>query len=577
MNVTQRSIQSGDRSTSIRSAHASSRSRGVAIVMVIVCVAVAAVIGSAYVASQLNAPQIVDNVNDGIEARYLADSGADLATAIMECETIDWRAATATGGILVDNLPIGHGTVSITVKNAAGDNPDSTTEYPIIVSKGTSDNMRQTVGMQVHAPLPSKTSGHVDVDLSEFAAFANSSINVDSGWIAGWGASPRAAVGLPVKVGTNAITNGAIRIKDSTAAPDAVGYVMATAPVGTITDAFGGPAPIRRVDYSNNETVMLPTPPTPNYSGLAWALSKTPTITSNTSILVDSDRRYNSITVDLGATLTIDLAGGNRTVAISGPLVLQNRGVLQINNGHLDLVVTGPFGMSTRSVVALGPGASLSIWLGGHMSIDDSVIGLPADFGNHSRQASKGLAEYYDPSLCTIYRLTSINSIDLTPLDADNATAWVWSDNAIKSWIFTTDSFVCARLYGPTKAAVSVDTGSAVFGNVVANTIDIANLSAIYYDHALDSECGYTTPDSALFAAPLDLRDDVRLLLTDLNDSTVATVLALLNVAPGPTPFDPFGPTHRSKKRVASRAWKYFGQKIKRDRKSTVDVVAETK
>jgi len=574
MNVTQHAIQTDVRSTRVRSVPPSNRSRGVAIVLVIVGVAAAAVIGAAYVASQLNAPQIVGNVNEGIEARYIADSGADLATAIMECETIDWRAAAATG-VLIDNLPMGDGSVSITVKNTAGSNPDTYTEYPIIVSKGKSGAMKQTVGAQVHAPLSANSSGKVDVDLSEFAAFGGESINVVSGWITRWPASPRASVGLPVKVGTNAITSAAITIKDAAAAPDAVAYVMASAPASTVTDSGGGPAPIGRNNFSTSETIPLPPPPTPGLSNLCWSPYRTPSITANTISVVNSDRRLSSLSIDDKATLTVDLAGGNRTIGISGPLTIQGEGALEIENGHLDLVVQGNLNVLGKGVMSLGPGASVTIWVGGTVTIDDSAIGLPLSLRTMSRDAQQGLNVYYDPQLCTLYRINAINSIDLNLLDFDDAANWVWTDNTLKSWIISGQAYVCARIYGYSEVALTIDNHSAVFGNVVANNVVVSNNSAIYYDHTLDTGCGYTAPNSALYAAPLDLRDDVRALLVDLNPGTIASVLALLGGDPAPVPFNPFAPTPRDKDRVSSRWWKHYGQKIKRDRKSTVETVID--
>ncbi len=551
------------------------RRRGVAIVLVMVAVAAAAVIGSAYIASQLNAPQIVGNVNSGIEARYIADSGADLATAIMECETFDWRTAQA-GGVLVSNLPVGRGSVTIVVKDSQGSNPDSTCEYPVIVSKGTSGSMKQFVGMQVHAPRPSVAETNVDVDLSEFAAFGAASIDVMSGWIARWPASPDASIGLPVKIGTNATTAGAIRIADSTCAPDAIGYLMTSAPLGTITDARNGPAPIRRGSTSKTEPVLLPAPPTPDFSAIKWASPRGPNVTSDTTIFRNSDRRHTSLTVD-GAVLTVDLGGGHRTVGISGPLSINNGGVLSIQNGSLDLVVQGAFNVFNGSVLELGPGVTLRLFLGSTVSIDNSIIGLPKSELPGSRQAKDGLARYYDPSLCTIYRINSINSVDLNLLDLDDAAAWLWSDNTIKSWFINQTSLVCGRIYGHSKVDLSIDNQSAVYGNAVARSIVVANASAIYYDHCLDDNLGYTNPDSALYAAPLDLRDDIRLLLTDLNDSTLGSILALLSGGPPPPPvaIDPFAPTPRDKKRVASRWWKHYGAKVKRDRQSPVeDVIA---
>lgn len=545
--------------------------RGVAIVLVIVAVAAAAVIGSAYVASQLNAPQVVGNVNSGIQARYIADSGADLATAIMECETFDWRTAQSNG-VLVDNLAIGGGSVSIMVKDISGEDPDQDCEYPVVVTKGTMGRMKQMVGMQVHTPRKEIIAENVDVDLSEFAAFGGASIDLMSGWITRWPASPMADLGLPVKVGTNAVTSGALKIADSASAPDAIGYVMATASATTITDATNSARPIRRENFSNNEPVMLPAPPTPNLAGLVYAPKLSVNINTVLTQAPVEDLRYTFITIN-GGDLTLDLGGASRTIAMSSALTIQNGSTLRVVNGHLDLVVLGQFSLWSGSAIEIGSDASLRIFAGGTMYVDQSVIGLPADIARSTPDARNGLEEYHDPNRCTIYRLTSINSVDITPVDGIAGT-WVWSDTAVKSWIISPNSFVCGRIYGPNKVSLSIDNRSAVFGSVAARNIVIANQSAIYYDHCLDERTGYTNPDSRLYAGPLDLRDDIRLLLTDLDEGTLGAILALLaGPDPAPVAIDPFAPTPRDKERVARRWWKRYGVQVKRDRKSAVETV----
>ncbi len=547
--------------------------RGVAIVLVIVAVAAAAVIGSAYVASQLNAPQIVGNVNAGIEARYIADSGADLATAIMECETFDWRAAQ-DNGVLVDNLNIGNGKVSIKVKDVSGSNPDSTCEYPVVVCTGKSGDMTQLVGMQVHAPRPEVVAKTVDVDLSEFAAFGNTSIDLANGWIMGWPESPLGTLGLPVNIGTNGTARSSVTVAMTGNAPQGLGFVMAVADPEAIANNFRTSSLVRRVEFSTNEPILLPAPPTPDLSGLLWATVRAPNITADTAMNLGSNKRHTSLTVDNAATLSVDLGGGTRAVGISGPLTIQNGGVLRIDNGHLNLVVQGAFNMFGRSALELGPNASLTIYLGGTMSIDDSVVGLPVRWRDFARDARKGMSEYFDPSLCTIYRITSINSVDLNLFDGDDAAAWAWTDGAVKSWLLNTGTYLCGRMYGHSKVSLSLNNRSAVFGNVVANSIIVATESAIYYDHKLNPGNGYTNPDSALYAAPMDLRDDIRLLLTDLNHSTLALVTALLASAPPPpVAIDPMAPTPRDKSRVAHRWWKRYGVQLKRDRSSAVEEV----
>lgn len=542
---------------------------GMAILLVIVAVAAAAVIGSAYVANRLNAPQVVRNANGGAQARYLADSGADLATAIMECETFDWRLAQ-TNGVLVSNLPLAGGTVTIRVSDASGAVPDSKCEYPVITAGGSSGGMKQVVAAQAHAPLPERVQEEVTVDLSEFAVFGAASVNAVNGWILRWEAGPLADLGLPVNVGTNGTSAGSMRFDNRYNAPDSRGYVMASAAAGTIIDDTNTYTPIPRVNFSNNETVLLPAPPTPSLGGLTWAASRNPTISASTSIVSTGDKRYGSLTID-NATLRVDLGGAHRTMGITGNLAISNGGVLSLQNGQLDLVIQGALNLFNRSTIELGAGATLRIFLGGTMSIDDSVVGLPVSVCQSSRDARDGLRTYSDPQRCIIYRITSINSVDLNLLDLDDAASWLWSDTTSKSWMINNAAFVCARIYGHAKADISLNGRSAVFGNVVGRTVTFGTESAVYYDHALDRGNGYTNPQSRLYAGPLDLRDDIRLLLTDLNPGTIASILSLLNGGAEPIIIDPFAVTPRDKTRVRSRAWRHYGLKVWRERELGAD------
>ncbi len=568
------SLRSTDGVRRGRPAARRSRSRrGMAILLVIVAVAAAAVIGSAYVASRLNAPQVVLNTNAAAQARYVADSGADLATAIMECKTIDWRSVQ-TGGVLVDALPIGSGSVTIRVSTYDGDTPDGECEYSLITSSGSIGTIKQVVSAQAYTPLPTRTKEEVSVDLREFAVFGASSINCIDGWILRWNASPIARLGLPVNIGTNATVLGSIRLDNRNSAPDGRGFVMASAALGVIADDTLSYVPIPRVNFSINETVLLPAPPTPSLGGLTWSAARNPNVTANTSIVSTGDKRYGSLTID-GARLAVDLGGVSRTMGISGNLSLNNGAILSIQNGHLDLVVQGALNMFNASTIELGTGATMRIFLGGTMSIEDSVIGMPSSETATSRDARQPIQNYYSPQACTIYRITTINSVDLNLLDLDDAASWVWSDAAAKSWIIANKAAICARIYGRGGADISLNSRAAVYGNVVGRSVIIGTEAAVYYDHTLDLGIGYTNPDSRLYAAPMDLRDDIRLLLTDLNTSTLDAILALLSGGGVVTPVVPGEPTPRDKALVKNRSLRQYGLQVWRERKWGGEYLAE--
>ena len=86
------------------------RRRGMAMLLVMICMATATILASAYLASRENSPAIAENVQNTAAARWSSLSGLEMTVAMLETE-FDWRTHAANDGMLLSDHPMGgHGT-----------------------------------------------------------------------------------------------------------------------------------------------------------------------------------------------------------------------------------------------------------------------------------------------------------------------------------------------------------------------------------------------------------------------------------------------------------------------------------
>ena len=167
--------------------------------LVMIAVLITGGMAVAYFGSRDNSVAISANIEKSSLARVSAETGVDLAIAILETDT-DWRTNHVNGVILSD-FEFGKSTFTISIE-------DSETQLP---PTEDSLNLNLTVQSQVGGVTQTMlveatvipNDEEFDVDFSEFAIFAESSIEVnDLSSINRWTASPAATYDKELKVGT---------------------------------------------------------------------------------------------------------------------------------------------------------------------------------------------------------------------------------------------------------------------------------------------------------------------------------------------------------------------------------------
>ncbi len=172
--------------------------RGIALILVMVAIFVTGGMAVAYFGSRDNSIAISSNVASSCKARIVAESGLDLAIAILETNA-DWRTNHIDGVILQD-FQIDGGTITITIVDDDTDLPptDTTLNVEIIVTSTFEGRTQITEATATIIP----NDDEFDVDYSEFAIFASNQIRMlGASSIQNWNASPMHSHD-PIQIGT---------------------------------------------------------------------------------------------------------------------------------------------------------------------------------------------------------------------------------------------------------------------------------------------------------------------------------------------------------------------------------------
>ncbi|MCA9296206.1 MAG: hypothetical protein KC983_06800, partial [Phycisphaerales bacterium] len=257
---------------------------------------IATILAVAYLASRDNSAVIGVHITDQTEARWLAQSGLEVGIAVLETGA-DWRT-THDKGLVLDDFPLGNGTIDLRIMDLATSAPpaESTTDVAIVASATIGDITQQCLAT---AYVP-QAAMHVtvDVDLSEFAVFADDSIAMrGESTITRWSTAPSNLSAPPLSIGTRAVSAHSILLNDDAAAIDTTVFHGPGASAGLI----GGTSPNPIHDFSLQHDVPLPAPPVPS----------TTTITGTTDILA-----ANGTTVSTDSTF-LDVVVSNKADALT--------------------------------------------------------------------------------------------------------------------------------------------------------------------------------------------------------------------------------------------------------------------
>ncbi len=489
----------------IYNAHRHER-RGVAMMLVLATIAVVTVSTVAYLSTQNSQPTIGQNVTSGAQARSAAETGVDLTVAIMQADNINWRTAH-TNGVLVDSYNFGGGTVTVTVADLNGNPPDATTEYVVVDAVGECDGHSQIAQAEVYAPLETRD---VDIDLSEFAAFGVQQIELSGGVLQRWTQSPRAPLKEALRLGTNNLRSGAVSLSADSSMSSGKFYVSEGASATVLDDKRGNDYTIDRVDATVNEAIPIPAPPTPDTSGCSMASPYRKAFNKGDWGLENS-MEYGRLYMWDGATLTTQ--EDNQVLHVTGNVELSEYARIIVRHS-LDLVVDGDLSVSSAAIEIRDEGV-LRLFVRGNIIFDDCVVGLPIDglVNPDSRIAEEGIGYYRNPERCQIYQIVD-PELGSQEFDIRNR------------------SFVCGRLYAP-GSVIEIKQDSAVFGNLIGDTIITLSGSYLHYDHTLDKRRGYTSTSCGMYDNVKDLDDLAIAKISTLDKSSVDEVNDYMTVKYG--------------------------------------------
>jgi hypothetical protein len=204
--------------------------------------------------------------------------------------------------------------------------------------------------------------------------------------------------------------------------------------------------------------------------------------------------RHNRLEITSNAVRTIK---GNIDVVCEEDLRINSGGKLVVE-GRVKIVVFEDLKLDQGSIELKG-NSSLQLYVRGgtNVEIRDSFIGelRAADVRDNS-----GNAAWINPQRVSIFSMPPAG--------------------AAGDWIVRGRSVIKGSIYAPDAANVSIQEQSALYGRVAAQSVELIDDAAVFYDHCLDSRHGYTNPDSDLFDGNGDILVSFRT-LASLNSDTL--------------------------------------------------------
>lgn len=429
-------------------AHPANQRRGIALMLVMVAILVTGGMALAYFGSRDNSIAISSNIEASTRARAVAESGLDLAIAILETDS-EWRT-NHIDGVLLSDFAIGGGTITLTLMDTDTTLPpsESTMNVDVTVRASVNDLIQSAKANATITP----NDESFDVDFSEFAIFAQSRIEISgAASLLYWSASPISFQEQSLLIGTLATNPMSVIINSSSQqsamelyTTEGASSMVTTSPtnVQVLTDvppyASSPPTPTsglslfaNEVDddeddtYNNNSQQIQGV----NFNASSGFHSEQFDIASGTYIV-------DNLSLFPGETLAIH---GDTTISITGDLVLRHAAILVDN------------------------GASLTIHIGGNVSVVTSYLG----------NENQSIQSYMDPSNLQLF--------------GHNQTQWVFSGlTTIKGEVYAPLSKVEAR--GQT----------SICGRIAADEVTMRGAARLLYDPTLDHG-GFADIESSLY------------------------------------------------------------------------------
>ncbi len=463
--------------------------RGVAMVLVLVCMVVGTILAAAALSSNDNSALIGANAADSAAAHWAAESAVNYAVAVIE-QSPDW--ADSADQILSGGYMAG-GAVQVEVTAVDGSAPTNEHRELLVTATGTVAGIEVKV-QRIVSIAPSKSiEDSLDPRLGEFGIFATQRLTLNAGaMVSKWSASPESMTDRPVHLGTGFVSAGDLVISDDAMISECAIALDANAS-GLLKDAAlaisAKSAPVLVIPLA------VPAVPEPLRSGFPSTPATAATVMYNTAtpVTITDAGRYTQIRIGTTATVTLDEAvspmysidtlqiinGG--TLRIKGSVAIKANSLIMNNNGSIELA---------------DDSSRLVLYTLGNSTITDSVVGVP-----RTVLASTGR------SCADLPATISPGRVLMVPVSAATGGA------AAPTVTISAGSLAAMSLHAPT-ASVSLITGSTLVGHMTGGTVVIDSSSSLRYDPRLDTRAGFTSLSGPLYTSSGDPIDG----LTDAID-----------------------------------------------------------
>lgn len=440
--------------------------RGIAMLMVVIALVVTSVLTMALLTAPDTTRPIAKNAVDAAEARWSAESAANFTTAAIEKKI----AATAIGGVFLDNYGIAGGDADVMVTNAAGDPPTADDHEIIVTINAKAGGMRRTIQRRVTLKKPFDITKGFDTRMGEVALFANGSADLDEVRLGKWALSPEAASG-EARLFINAESVSDLNLDDlildgSLAVPamsssSVSSFVQASKPDGFIELPYNLPVgSVSLPDYSDvHKFYIVPALP---------IIGLLPIIALPGMDFELPPGRYDRI--GGGKHWVIRLTDGTYVF----DKINVRPGARIIIEGDARIIVRQDFHVRPFGQVQVGPNGSAHVYVGERFHVKEGLVG-PWEMP----QSNSQLTEFEAP----FYMSPARFRVDL----ADDA-----------EFTLKEGSLFHGDVHGPFAEAEIYD--STLIGRITTARPDIER-SMLLYDPALDPRTGFFTMDGPLYTA----------------------------------------------------------------------------
>ena len=433
--------------------------RGIAMMLVMVAIVVIGGMTVAYFGSRDNSIAISSNIEQSVRARAVAESGLDIAIAILETNT-DWRS-NHIDGVILDNYLIGGGTITITLLDSETGEPptESTNEVELTVVSTIAGLSQTTQADAIVIP----EDDEFDVDFSEFAIFTRSGLSIQGiASVQNWSSSPMASSQPVIQIGTLATSPMSVRVDswnqnsqlELLAPSSASSMVSTTMAYEQFPDVppFPNPPP----PPSDNSVLTLNSEQQETVSLSNWASNFT------SGIRTYHNNTSNSIDVEAGNYIFEEFElSSEQSITVHGDVVFTIESDLELKH----------------ATIILADEATLTMHVRGGVDIKSSYIG----------NANRSLQSWMDPNRVQLF------------------------GHGDSDWEIRGLTIIKGELYAP-DSDVDLRGNTTICGRVAADEVTIRGASRLLYDQTLDHG-GFADEDSSLYDEHGDLYTEIQQLV----------------------------------------------------------------